>query len=407
MRVLEYFHERFIAHTGGPSGYLYNLRVFRDQTGDREIFFLNDQDMPRRLSFRVKNKLHGIASDRSLPETAARVEQIFYESTQKGPYDLSSFDIVHFHSTADLFAQKKNLEDFAGKVVLTSHTPKAPHREWIEDLASPSEYEAHREILDKTVEFDEFAFSRADYVVFPCREAEEPYFHTWKKYAEIRDEKKILYLPTGIPDCRCGGADSQVLAEKTSEACRTRKSRAQIRGELAIPEEAFVLCFVGRHNSVKGYDRLISIFEKLPEVTVICCGNEGRIASPISPRWIEVGWTEDPFSYIAASDLFVLPNRETYFDLTLLEVLSLGKLSLISRTGGNKVFCGKEDCGIFTFETEEEAEAVIRKLMEERDADSAVAQREEKQRVLFEQEYSMEKFYARYKELLEQMRWNG
>ena len=55
-------------------------------------------------------------------------------------------------------------------------------------------------------------------------------------------------------------------------------------------------------------------------------------------HWIEVGWTNDPHSLIAASDVFVLPNHETYFDLILLEVLSLGVPVVMSRTGGNKFF---------------------------------------------------------------------
>lgn len=55
-------------------------------------------------------------------------------------------------------------------------------------------------------------------------------------------------------------------------------------------------------------------------------------------RWKEVGWTNDSQSIIAASDVFVLPNRETYFDIIMLEVLSCGKIVIASRTGGNKYF---------------------------------------------------------------------
>ena len=381
MKVLVYFHERYLAPSGGPSGYLYNLKAYRDQIGDGEITFLNPKEFHSSGAFKVRNRLHHIfGSDRSLPENAERVAQVFFESGQKGPYDLNDFDIVHFHSTADLFTQKKNLEDYKGRVVLTSHTPKAPHRELIEDVCTPEEYRAHKELFDSAETFDEYAFTRADCVIFPCREAEEPYFHTWKKYEVLRDEKKIVYLPTGAGKCEPG------------------RSRSEIRSELGIPDERFVISFVGRHNEVKGYDRLIALFGKLENVTVVCCGNKGRIDPPESSDWIEVGWTDDTYSYVNASDLFILPNRETYFDLALLETMSLGRSALISRTGGNKIFEGMEDRGIYTFGSEDEA---VRAVQFIRSEDPAVkSEKEAAMRVLFEQEYSMEKFYGNYKKLL-------
>ena len=43
-------------------------------------------------------------------------------------------------------------------------------------------------------------------------------------------------------------------------------------------------------------------------------------------------WTNDPHSLINASDMFILPNKETYFDLIMLEVLSMGKIVLATNT---------------------------------------------------------------------------
>ena len=34
-------------------------------------------------------------------------------------------------------------------------------------------------------------------------------------------------------------------------------------------------------------------------------------------RWIEIWWTDKPYEIIKASDIFILPNKETYFDLIL------------------------------------------------------------------------------------------
>lgn len=381
MKVLIYFHERYLAPSGGPSGYLYNLKEYCDAVGDEEILFLNPKDFHSAGAFKVKNKLHHVfGTDHSLPAQAQRIEQIIFESRQDGPYDLSGFDAVHFHSTSDMYTQKKNLENYKGKVILTSHTPKAPFLELVEDVCTPEEYEMDKEIFDRAKEFDEYAFSRADYVVFPCGGAEEPYFHTWEKYAQIRDEKKMLYLPTG------------------TRKCAPKRSRSEVRKELGIPEDRFVISFVGRHNEVKGYDRLQVLFGKMENVTVLCCGNPGRIVPPESENWIEAGWTDDPYSYVNASDLFILPNKETYFDLALLETLSYGKSMLISRTGGNKLFEDMEERGIYLFGTDEEAVSAIKKVMNE--TPEVTSKKEAAQVKLFEEKYTMDRFYTAYKDLL-------
>lgn len=53
--------------------------------------------------------------------------------------------------------------------------------------------------------------------------------------------------------------------------------------------------------------------------------------------------------------MFILPNRETYFDLVLLEVMSLGIPVLASYTGGNKYFEKINDSGIYFFKDMNEA----------------------------------------------------
>ena len=381
MKTLIYFYEDFMKPSGGPSGYLYNLKKRRDELGDKEIVFLSKKEFRRPVLYGSRNRLHKLfGTDKTLPENARRVEQVIYESEMNGPFDLNEYDIVHFHNTFDLYSQKKNLENFKGKVLLTSHTPMVPHKEFIGEYCTPEEYAEHKEIYDKVAMFDRFSFERADYIVFPCREAEEPYFHTWDEYESLRKQEKILYVPTGVP------------------VCVPEKAREEVRSELSIPDDRFVISFTGRHNTVKGYDSLISMFGKLDGVTVLCCGKETGIRHPESPCWIETGWTDDPYSYVNASDLFILPNRETFFDLSLLETLSVGKSSLISYTGGNKVFKDREECGIYTYGSEEEALNRIRRIMSEDKAEKA--EKEARQRKFFEEEYSIEKFYDRYKEML-------
>ena len=380
MKALIYYNEKYIKPTGGPSGYLYNLKEYRDSVGDSEISFLSKGSL-RTLCFRARNKLHKILSvDRNMPENVINIEQIKYASGIMGPYAFDGFDIVHFHNTFDMYSQRKSLEHYKGKVILSSHSPKAYHKEYYEDFATPEEYSSYKSIFDSGEEFDKYSFSRADHIIFPCKGSEEPYYHSWNGYSEVRDENKIIYLPTGVP------------------RSIPKRTRAEIRHELNIPEDRFVITFIGRHCEVKGYDLLISIFEQLDNVTVVCCGNPGHINPPNSQDWIEVGWTDDPASYLNASDLFILPNRETYFDLSLLEAISIGKLSLISLTGGNKHFAGKEYCGLYTYETTDQAVSIINAIKNTTPAERTAL--EEAQRRFYEEEYTVDKFYQRYKDTL-------
>ena len=64
-----------------------------------------------------------------------------------------------------------------------------------------------------------------------------------------------------------------------------------------------------------------------------------------------------------ASDVFVLPNQETYFDLVLLEVLSIGTIALVSNTGGNKYFDSEEYPGVIIYRDESDFDNKLSYIM--------------------------------------------
>jgi glycosyltransferase involved in cell wall biosynthesis len=49
-----------------------------------------------------------------------------------------------------------------------------------------------------------------------------------------------------------------------------------------------------------------------------------------------VGYVKDPGSALLAADVVVVPNRHTYFDLGVLEAMSVGANVALSPTGGNR-----------------------------------------------------------------------
>ena len=277
------------------------------------------------------------------------------------------------------------MESYNGAVLLTSHSPCALHKEFIARL-DPQDAERYKGRLLQLERMDEFAFNRADYIFFPCEEAEEPYFHTWSNYKSVRNKTKLRYISTGILEC----------VAKTPGL--------EVRERLGIPQEAFVLCYVGRHNEIKGYDRLVA---QIPEILdkygawMLVAGKQGPLFPPRHDRWIEVGWTDDPHSLMAASDLFILPNHETFFDLVMLEVLSLGIPILASRTGGNRFFEKFGSRGISLFEDERGLARAIAEFASMGDDDRVNASQDNIR--LFKSEFTCSKFAARYCNLIDEI----
>ncbi len=342
IETLIFFQKAQLKPTGGPAGYLYNLHKELEKQGYENLSFLENENTinNKNKTKRIKNKM--IIS-------MLRFIKYCFINQKKSTVnfdEVKNYTCIHFHSTYDMYINRKWLGTYEGTIVLTSHSPCAFHRELLEKLNYKLLQKQHY-LVEKLEKIDEYAFMKADYVIFPCVEAKEPYFSTWSKFKEIdkKIKSKYKYLLTGI------------------QPCQATKSRIEILKENKIPEDAFVVSYVGRHNEIKGYGDLKELALKLwndgINVYFLIAGREEPIKGLKDDRWIEVGWTKDPHSYIAASDVFVLPNRETYFDLILLEVLSLGKRVLLSYTGGNKHFEQYNLPGIKYFRTLNEAKERI------------------------------------------------
>ncbi len=350
-KVLLFLRENSIAPKGGPSGYVFNLLKGMSTPHDISISLLP----PTTVDAKKRKKYD------SLPMWMKRVYRIYghykeYRSLSK-PYSgiteeyLSQFDAIHFHSCMSLFSHLNVLKNYHGLVILTSHSPKPPHIEMVEDFYSGFERFLYGKRHSKKYEAAVIAaYERADYIIYPCEEAEESYFNNWPKYLSLREriKHKLLYLPTGVESCK----EKVVL------------SRNEICEKYSIPNDAYIIAYVGRHNEVKGYNLLKSIanrFNEKSKVFFLVAGEESPLKRPKLSYWREAGWTKDPYSIEAAADLFILPNKETYFDIVLLEVLSIGTPVLTTFTGGNKYF-SRFDSDIFYFSDVEDALKTISEL---------------------------------------------
>lgn len=382
-KVMIYFPERKLAPKGGPAGYLNNLKNGL-QTIDHDGMDISFYSSAL-VEFEENQSLRGLVPKRLKDIRRAYKFANYLKRSTAADRSLLEYDAIHFHRTEDIYLNRELLKNYKGKVILTSHTPCVPYQEIIERL-NPKDYKIFKKKIDGLVEMDQYAFERADYTIFPCEEAEEPYYNTWQQYALIRQQSKYRYLPTGIV------------------GCTARKTRSEYRKEHGIPEDAFVVAYVGRHNEIKGYSDLKDIGKELLKdrnVYFLIAGREGPMFRLEDERWIEVGWTTDPHSLIAASDVFVLPNHETYFDLILLEVISLGVPVVMSATGGNKYFGKFGLSGLKLYRTVDEACQELR-LIKEKDKEELAAMGKSLVE-LFDENFTVEKFSENYVEILKRI----
>lgn len=340
-KVLVYNREDGLAPTGGPNAVCYYY--YREQIKRNDSLFCF---LPPRNNSSTRSKKELIFSKFPDLHVLAATIKLLYLKPKQIEYNIYDYKLVHFHSTDSLFQARTSLSTYKGIVVLQSHSPEPRGREMF--AALPSWIKTLFPYFKKRFErMDKFAFERADYILFPCVEAEEPYYHTWpyfKNFHEIKPNS-FKYVLTGIPEAS------------------VEREREDVLSEMNIPKDAFVISYVGRHNQIKGYDVLKEIgkqyLEKDANAWILCAGRESPLKRLEHQRWKEVGWTTEPHSYIGASDVFVLPNRETYFDIIMMELLSLGKIVVASNTGGNKWFIKNKCPGVFLYNTIDEAVSLI------------------------------------------------
>lgn len=378
-KVLMWMSESSLKPVGGPAGYLYNIFIEIQSNNISNIDFLppgsNKVSLKSKVFTFLKNNISHL-------KFYSFNSSLLKKTIINKNIDINNYDVIHFHDTISLFKARKLISDFNGKIILTSHSPEPLHQELVNNNYSDLKSK-HKETLFNVLNFiDEYAFLRADFIMFPCETAKEPY-NDWPFFKKvINDDKgKFLYCPTGT---------SLPLAKLDKDV---------IRQKYNIKANAFVISYVGRHNSIKGYDDLKIIGEqilnKYPDVYFIIAGIEHPLKGLNHDRWIELGFTKDPHSLIAASDLFVLPNKQTFFDLILLEVLALGTMVLTTYTGGNKYFERFENINMEYFTTKGEAIDKISKLKKDNNGYDRMINEN-----LFKNNFLTSVFIARYQAMI-------
>lgn len=340
-RILIFRKARYLAtNAGGPDGYLAHLKLGLSAVNHPAIGadFIGEAPIQTKPATPPTPNAHPVAAAmgdlrRNLTSRLylrtgfpRKLDPFHYRS--KGPDEetlaaLRTHDVVHAHYTrdADVLLRLRESGRWTGKIILSSHCPEAPALE-MSAILKPKHYcdRYYGQVEKVLLERDLAAFRGADAWVFPSEGAMEPYHQTLPGFTELAKHKTVRFLPTGI----------RAKDRPTHEAVCARRM---------APPEAPQITFVGRHESVKGYDLFVEagmrFLDEHPTAHIVCAGT-GPIRPPSHPRWHELGRINDVPALMAASDLFVLPNRRTYYDLVLIEALSAGIPVLATATGGNR-----------------------------------------------------------------------
>ena len=342
MKVLVWTKNFELKNSGGPMGYCYNVRSYLDENPNECIDFYplknSSVGLEKKQKWSLKRHISRILSSCRYTEFFIVLYRYYIKKIElsKSDYELlQKYDFVHVHLMSEVL---QTFQYYKGKtkVVLTTHTPEP----MIDELIGRFNVQILMKFLPFIRNFclkkEAHAYRSANYIMFPVPDAREPYVNRSKILSKTLDSltEKTFYVPTSI---------------NRLHECPTNND---LLNKYNIPSGSLRVCYIGRHNEVKGYAFLRKVAKEIwkkEDVYFIVGGTQAPLKGLNDKRWIELGWVKTP-ELLNCIDVFILPNKETYFDIILLEVLRQGVPVIISKTGGNKWFASKNMEGIKCFE---------------------------------------------------------
>lgn len=327
----------FVRPGGGPGGYLYNLRIGLSARPDERIKIVatsHESEVRYHYSSYTPLKVAlGKVLPASLVPMVARRKQVrrWTEPLDIGAETrelLARSHVVVFHTVRQGYRYLRETERSNGqRIYIMNHGPTDFSTELMEERASRwGNWENWHRVRAKWAPLELEAYQLADGLIAPCSAALEAYFEFDTGMQKAFRQLPVYELRTGAP---------QLTAEL---------SKQKLSADLEISADAIVIGFFGRYHAHKGFDLFIDTAKwaaaKGDRRFVFLSAGEGLIRPPRDlPNFIDLGWQDRRVAeYINYADLVLSPNRYNYFDLLILEAMSLGKPVVTSTRGGNGCF---------------------------------------------------------------------
>lgn len=325
---------------GGPAGYLYNLWTeLKGLQGEQAVAVVAQEVSHERTAYSAASPVFLLLykSRRWVPGCAMALAlwlKAAHDSraglSQQWINRIKGADAVVFHDFR-LFVRYLNTprarfpHGSRPKGLLMLHSPTNPSSELAEFWRSGFSTGRATRLAERVWRKMELrAIREATALIAPTKHALDGYFRGSEEARHILSATKILELPSGVPP---------LIPEKP---------RTEVRQSIGCDHDDLAIGYVGRMVLDKGYDRFLAIADAVSKsgrrnIRMFGIGIGPLSNSTAAPGVLsELGWRTDMADVISALDIVIVPNRIAYFDLVILEAMSLGKTIYTTNIGGSK-----------------------------------------------------------------------
>ncbi|CAB3389562.1 glycosyltransferase family 4 protein [Kyrpidia spormannii] len=317
---------------GGPAGYLYNLyQALEGKDSPIELIYdglLDESEPPNMKMRRYQELLNKFPTLAALLAWAVipmrrRFGKILSEDIL---LKIGEYAVVVFHDvfTAYEYLRKRKSTQ---KIFIMTHSPTDFVEEYVCGLSLIYRDSLLWENLYKQLaEMELEVYQAVDGIIAPCKASLEGYY---AKHQTLRRRfeacaKKLYEIPSGV------------------KPLQVTRSKEDILKSLSLNSNIILIGYFGRYHPHKGFDIFLEVArlaaKAYPKRFYFISGGRGPLVPPSLEGYKDLGWLgrEEVANLMNAVDIVMVPNRVTFFDLLILEAMSLGKPVLTSLTGGNK-----------------------------------------------------------------------
>lgn len=294
------FFVNYLKEGGGPMGYTYNLKIGFTEL-NIEDFKINFYETELKFNMQNYSLLNRLQRKLCLLKKHKILKDKIINS-----------DICIFQGFQETYLIKY-AKKIKKPIVYMPHSPSimADEKKMTYELNN-------RKFSKKDYKFlfysEQLFFQNADYFVFPSENSFSAYETHWGNYI---NQKKVFFIKSGT-----------IIRKKTSYSINIFSN---------LKCDKFIIAFIGRYVTHKGFDVFCKVAELLkenPEIQFVCAGS-GPLEKIIPANLLNLGFINDIGNLIELCDIVVIPNKVTYYDLLPIECAAYGKALIFSDNGGN------------------------------------------------------------------------
>lgn len=277
------------------------------------------------------------------------VEKMKYRYTYKWIYNSSPGDVYRKYISEQYDVEVAFVEGFATRIIAESTNEKSKKVCW---LHIDMENNPYADQYYSSIDEERLTYQKYDKIVGVSKSVKS----TFEKKFNLKDRVEVIYNPI----------DSKEINLRAGEK------------RIAVPnkEQGLKIISIGRLERQKGYDRLIMGLKNIDNkkypfhLWILGEGSErSYLERLIKDNCLEeqvslVGFQENPYAWLAMSDIFVCSSRAEGYSLAIAEAMILGLPILSVDCAGPNELLDFGKYGILIQNTDEALEQKLQKLLE-------------------------------------------